>query len=117
MPVLIRSCAAAPRIVQANTSRKEVRRAFLPGCEIAVVTGVLNWGTLRERLANRRISKQDNKDFARMNDCGSRKRTSSGRRALGRARLRAAGTAARFHRGMGRHHRSEEHTSELQSPC
>src|ERR1017187_340661 len=52
IPVLINSCAAAPRIVQVNTSRKELRRAFLSGCEMAIVAVVLNRGTLREGLAN-----------------------------------------------------------------
>src|ERR1035437_11045563 len=104
MPVLISNCAAAPRIVQVKTSRMEVRRALPSGCGIAIVAVVLNRGTFRKRLANQRVSKQDNKVFARMNNCGSRKRTSGGPRAFGRQRLSATGTAARFRRGMGRHH-------------
>src|ERR1035441_10632862 len=99
MPCLICNCAVAPVIVQANTSRKELRRARGSACGMAVVAVVLKRGTFGERLANRRVLNQDNKDFARMNSCGSRKRTSGGPGALGRTRLHAAGTAARFRRG------------------
>src|ERR1035438_8235996 len=103
MPVLMSNCAAAPVIVQANTSRNELRRAFASGCGMAVVAVVLKRGTFGERLAKRRVLNQDNKDFARMNSCGSRNRTSGGPRAPGRNRLRPGGPAARFHRGVGRH--------------
>src|ERR1035438_3148640 len=86
MPVLISNCATEPRIVQANTSRKEFRRARGSECGVAVVTVVLKREAFGERLANIRVLNQDNKDFARMNSCGSRKRTSGGPGALGRTR-------------------------------
>ena len=102
IPTLIRSCAAAPRTVHAKTSRIDLRLAAGSAAETGAVAVVLK----RKASGLRTVSKQNSRDFDRMNICGSKPRERSHRRrgAFGTVPASAAGAAARLHRGVDRHH-------------